>query len=86
MSERSFLNMIAPFIGARVQESIHATEPAEDWSRVRSPSRAIRRMKQGHRQNVRYYRKPSAYQIGGVIYAHPEIIRTLRASRKGERP
>jgi hypothetical protein len=34
------------------------TEWYEDWSRCRSKSRAIRRMKQGHWQNMIYKRKP----------------------------
>ena len=62
----------------RIVESIHATEPAEDWSRVRSPSRA-RRRRHKHRQNIRPWRKPAAFMINGVLHVHPEILRQLRA-------
>lgn len=30
----------------------------EDWSQVRSPSRAARRLAQGHRQNIRTVDEP----------------------------
>lgn len=62
-----------------IVESIHMTVPAEDWSRVRSPGRARRRMKRGYRQNIRYYQKPSSevFVTDGKIMAHPETIRAL---------
>lgn len=59
-------------------ETESATEAAEDWSRVRSPSRARRRMKRGFPQNVRHYRKPAAYQMDGVTYIHPRLMKALR--------
>lgn len=59
-------------------ETENATEAAEDWSRVRSPSRARRRMKRGFPQNVRHYRKPAAYQMDGVTYIHPRLMKVLR--------
>lgn len=68
------------FMGMRVVTSSIMTVPAEDWSRVRSPSRARRRMRYGHRQNVRYYDAPSpkAAVIGGVLYCHPEMVIELK--------
>lgn len=69
----------------RIVESIFATEEAEDWSRVRSPGRA-RRRRGKHQQNIRIWRKPAAYKIDGVIYAHPEMVRAMRraiADREG---
>lgn len=69
------------FTAPRFVESILATEPAEDWSRVRSPSRAKRRLKRGFRQNIRHYRKPACFFIKAenVYYIHPELMRALRA-------
>ncbi len=69
----------SPFGGVPIRETTTAVTEFEDWSRVRSPSRAARRLKQGHRQNIVHRYKPAAFQINGVIYAHPEIVRELRA-------
>jgi hypothetical protein len=38
--------------GVRIIESLHMVDRVEDWSRVRSPGRAARRRRQGHRQNL----------------------------------
>lgn len=64
----------------RFVESILATEAAEDWSRVRSPSRAKRRLKRGFRQNIRHYRKPACFFIKAenVYYIHPELMKAMR--------
>jgi hypothetical protein len=70
--------ILNPFSSMGIVESLHATEAYEDWSRVRSPARARRRLKRGFRQNIVHMRKPAAFRINGVIYAHPEIIRALR--------
>lgn len=65
--------------GLQIVESSYLTVPAEDWSRVRSPGRARRRIKRGYRQNIRYYQKPSPDLIvaEGKITGHPETIRAL---------
>lgn len=62
--------------GIRVIESVHMVEPWEDWSRVRSPSRARRRQRQGHRQNIAYRTRPSTglIQTADTLYGHPETI------------
>ena len=65
--------------GIQIVETVHATEPAEDWSRVRSPARAKRRMNRGFPQNVVYYRKPAGFMSGHTLYAHPEFVRELKA-------
>lgn len=67
-----------PFIGPEIRETATAVEAFEDWSRVCSPSRAARRLKRGFRQNIERRYKPAAFQIAGVIYAHPEIVKALR--------
>jgi hypothetical protein len=74
--------------GLKIVESIHLTVPYEDWSEVRSPSRAIRRMRQGHRQRVRYLQvpDPNAYRIGDTVHMHPETARQLRRMIAEQRP
>lgn len=54
----------------------------EDWSRVRSPSRARRRRARGHRQNI--FMKPSmtariieARPGHSVLYAHPALVQRM---------
>lgn len=67
----------APLGTMHLIEKESLTVPAEDWSRVRSPSRARRRMKRGHQQNIRYYQKPDPNLIvtGDKIIGHPETLR-----------
>ncbi len=74
------------FAAPRFVESILATEAAEDWSRVRSPPRAKRRLKRGFPQNIRHYRKPACFFVKAenVYYIHPELMRVLR-KEMGER-
>lgn len=68
------------FGNPRVIESLHATEPAEDWSKVRSPARARRRLKRGFPQNIRHYRKPACFFIKAenAYCIHPELMKALR--------
>ncbi|QEL26122.1 hypothetical protein FQV39_28580 [Bosea sp. F3-2] len=65
--------------GMTFRETLTAVEAFDDWSRVRSPARAQRRLKRGFRQNIDRRYRPAAFEIGGVIYAHPEILRQLRS-------
>lgn len=68
--------------GVRIIEDLNMTDPVEDWSRVRSPSRAERRRRAGHRQNVRTIQvpKPDAYSIDGgrTFVMHPVTAAELR--------
>ena len=71
-------------MGLRVVEDVFMTDTVEDWSQVRSPSRARRRRRQGHPQRIRYVQVPKAdvYLIGKpahTMVAHPEAIRALMA-------
>lgn len=70
-------------------ESVMATEAAEDWSRVRSPSRARRRLARGKPQNIRHYRKPACYfsKPDNCYFIHPDVAKALReqASEKIDR-
>lgn len=75
----------------RIIKSLHMVESIEDWSRVRSPSRAERRRKMGHRQNVvvRLVPRKDAISIdGGVTYMiHPETAKELdRLMSQASRP
>jgi hypothetical protein len=66
----------------RLIESDLMFDIVEDWSRVRSPSRARRRMKYGHRQNVISVKVPKPDFIsldgGRTLYAHPITMMKLR--------
>ncbi|WP_242136945.1 hypothetical protein [Sphingomonas sp. TREG-RG-20F-R18-01] len=55
-------------------------DQVEDWSEVRSPSRARRRMKQGHRQNVHHRVVPSSkvIQQGDTMVMHPATLDALQ--------
>lgn len=68
--------------GMRLIADPHMTDTIEDWSEVRSPSRAQRRRRQGHRQRIRYFQKPKPtfYQAGNALIAHPEMIAKLVAA------
>lgn len=65
-------------IGMKIIETLDAVERCEDWSKVRSQSRARRRQRRGHRQNVRIVLKPAAYQAGATMFVHPVIAAELR--------
>jgi hypothetical protein len=66
----------------RIVESWLMVDRVEDWSRVRSPSRARRRMKRGFRQNVSIIETPKKSAIsmdgGRTLYIHPVTARVLR--------
>jgi hypothetical protein len=66
--------------GMRIIEDWAMVDAVEDWSRVRSPARARRRMRYGHKQNVviRHVPKKAAYQVDGNLIMHPEMARALR--------
>ena len=71
-------NLFVGYGGTVIISSAMCFEAREDWSRVRSPSRAARRRKRGHRQNITLYQVPIMYRIGGTVYAHPDIIEKMR--------
>lgn len=70
------------FNGMRVVTSLYLTKSVEDWSEVRSPSRARRRRKLGHRQRIRtiHVPDPNVYQMQGSLHMHPETLRALQAA------
>ena len=66
-----------------IESPVLVIGPFEDWSDVRSPGRAARRRRQGHRQRIRLYYKPdpNAYRLpNGTIAVHPETAALLRAA------
>ncbi len=52
----------------------------EDWSKVRSPSRAIRRLKRGFKQNIatKAIPKKEAFSFNGNVIMHSEMYRKLK--------
>lgn len=68
--------------GVRIIESWEMVDSVEDWSRVRSPSRAARRRRYGHPQNIRVLLVPKKEAIstdgGRTLIMHPEMARELR--------
>lgn len=67
---------MSAFGGVQVRRDWTMVNHIEDWSGVRSPSRAARRRKRGHRQNIKmhYVPKPDVYFIGNMMVGHPETI------------
>jgi hypothetical protein len=69
--------------GARIIENRNMVDYVDDWSRVRSPSRALRRRRQGHKQNIdiKVVPKKEALSMEGgrVLIMHPDIARALRS-------
>lgn len=65
-------------------ESVVMTKPFEDWSEVRSPSRARRRLKRGFPQRIRYVQipDPQLYVFNGAVHGHPETVKKLLALAK----
>jgi hypothetical protein len=73
-------NPSIPF-GLRVIQSEAMVDPAEDWSGVRSPSRARRRRLRGFMQNIRHYWKPKDGFVqlpNGDIVMHPVVYAAIR--------
>ncbi len=70
------------FGAMNIIESLAMVTQVEDWSRVRSPSRAARRLRQGHRQNIVVKLVPRKDCItidGGRTYMmHPATAREAR--------
>lgn len=72
---------LLPSGGLRIIEDPHMVETVEDWSEVRSPSRAARRRRQGHRQRIRYVSRPKrdVFKIGSALVMHPDMAREIAA-------
>ncbi|WP_262027168.1 hypothetical protein [Microvirga sp. Mcv34] len=70
------------FGGVQVRTDETLVNLVEDWSRVRSPSRAARRRRQGHRQNIARVQvpKPDVFMVGNIMVGHPETIAKVLAA------
>ncbi|MCI5075666.1 hypothetical protein [Oricola sp.] len=70
---------LAPAV-PRFIPSAHLVDTIEDWSDCRSPSRAMRRRRQGHRQRVRFVQvpKPDGYRVGNDIFMHPATLQLMQ--------
>jgi hypothetical protein len=66
--------------GMQIVEDLNLVDRVEDWSRVRSPGRARRRMKRGYRQNIDIIEVPKkdALLIEGKFYMHPVTAARFR--------
>lgn len=68
--------------GFRIIEDELLVDTIEDWSGVRSPGRARRRLRQGHRQNIRTVQVPKKGAIaidgGRTFVVHPAVAAELR--------
>lgn len=73
---------LMPFNAVRVIEDRTLVDMVEDWSRVRSPSRAERRRRLGHRQNITMVAVPNktVYSLdhGRTLIMHPAVAAVLR--------
>jgi hypothetical protein len=68
------------YAGMCIIEDQTLVDRVEDWSDVRSPSRAARRRRQGHRQRIKIIEvpKPVAFQMGNTLFMHPITAAQLR--------
>jgi hypothetical protein len=67
-------------------ESLNALSWREDWSRVRSPGRAARRLKSGKRKHaIPKVCEPAAYRMGDRLIVHPAIAAAVRERLKGNK-
>lgn len=76
-----FVAPLGAFGGIEIIEDWRMTDTVEDWSGVRSPSRALRRRKRGFPQRIVYRQVPKkgAVKMGNRVFVHPEIARQLRS-------
>ncbi len=65
-------------IGLKIITDENMVEIVEDWSEVRSPSRAKRRRAMGHPQRIKIIRKPIAMKTPFGLVVHPSIYQKLK--------
>ncbi len=67
------------YSGLKIVENPLLTKTTEDWSRVRSPSRA-RRRRWKHKQNIVTHVAPDKnfYMTADTVICHPDMVRELR--------
>jgi len=67
--------------GLRFYLDARWTRTEEDWSQVRSPSRARRRLKLGHQQRIRHLLVPRTDFViveNRVVVCHPAMFNELK--------
>ena len=75
------LAVLGAFGGTKILVDPGMVDWKEDWSKVRSPGRARRRMRKGHKQNIQRYSVPKTqvfvFDNGATMVMHPDIQRQL---------
>jgi len=78
----------SPLGAIQIFETEMVGDPWQDWSGVRSPSRAIRRLRRGFKQNIvtRYRANGKCIhdKARNVIYIHPHDAIRLRAAVRAQ--
>lgn len=74
------LNSPNTYMGIRIQVSPLMVDMVEDWSQVRSPARARRRLKRGFPQRIRMVEVPKkeAFRHGDTMVMHPDMYAALK--------
>ncbi len=77
---KTFPALVGNFAGINIIEDRNLMVTIEDWSKVRSPSRAIRRLKRGFKQNVVSHQVPDTkiYMVKDRAIMHPDVGKKLR--------
>jgi hypothetical protein len=74
--------LLGTYAGIRIVETETVGDPYDDWSQVRSPSRAIRRLRRGFKQRIvtRFRANGKSFHdtMRNVIYIHPHDAIILR--------
>lgn len=80
------MDNIGTWRGIQIVTDRNMVERVEDWSEVRSPSRAERRRRRGFPQRIKVAVKPSnkVITIGNRAIMHPDMYAEFR--RRMERP
>lgn len=74
--------IIGLHLGLKVVFNNSLTETVEDWSDVRSPSRARRRLRSGKRHHpIPHYERPQScfYRMGDTLFMHQDTWRRMQA-------
>ena len=76
------------FGALRIVGSDQLADTKEDWSKVRSPGRAARRRKRGHKQRITTKITPRDEAIidrsSGTVFVHPSKLASLKEALKRE--
>lgn len=80
----NFNPLLGLYGGIQIIETDSVGDPWQDWSKVRSPGRAIRRLRRGFKQRIvtRYRANGKCFhdKVRNVIFLHPHDAIKLRAA------